>query len=100
MVVRGPGADRGGRTYVFDLSAGQFADKGMRGLDGPLITTEANWAKAFQDSTSRKLIKYQDFATISEANDAFRATKPLEPFAYRSGATVLSAPGWYTNAVG
>ncbi|MFE0102852.1 hypothetical protein [Streptomyces sp. NPDC059009] len=93
-------ADRGGRTFVFDLSAGQFANKGMRGLDGPLITTEANWAKAFQDSTSRKLIKYQDFATISEANDAFRSTKPLEPFAYRSGATVLTAPSWYTNAVG
>ncbi|MDJ0466223.1 alpha/beta hydrolase [Streptomyces sp. H27-C3] len=87
--------NRGGSTYVFDLSAGQFANRGMRGFDGPVITTEAKWAKMYQDGTTRKLIKYQDFATSQEAKDAVRPTKLLAPKDYLPGATVLTSPNWY-----
>ncbi|MFK0297138.1 alpha/beta hydrolase [Streptomyces sp. NPDC090442] len=86
---------RGGKTYVFDLSAGQFAHRGMPDLDGPIIATEAKWAKMYQDSTTRKLIKYQDFATSQEATDAFRPTRMLAPRGYMPGSTILTAPHWY-----
>ncbi|MGW2190490.1 hypothetical protein ACWC0D_32215, partial [Streptomyces sp. NPDC001719] len=91
---------RDGKRWVFDLSAGQFGNKGMRGLDGPIVDLEENWAKMYADSTTRKLIKYQDFPTASGATGEFGSVTGLDPLEYMSDSKLLSSPAWYRTARG
>ncbi|MGW1194852.1 hypothetical protein ACWD4B_03165 [Streptomyces sp. NPDC002536] len=90
--------ERNSQRWVFDLSAGQFGNKGMRGLDGPIVDLEANWAKKYADSTTRKLIKYQDFRTASGATGEFGSVTGLDPLDYMPDSTLLSSPDWYRTA--
>ncbi|MFD3944843.1 hypothetical protein [Streptomyces sp. NPDC058579] len=90
--------ERNGQRWAFDLSAGQFGNKGMRGLDGPIIDLEANWAQKYADSTTRKLIKYQDFPTQSEAKHTFGSMTGFDPLEYMPDSTLLSTPNWYNTA--
>ncbi|WP_411142453.1 hypothetical protein [Streptomyces sp. x-80] len=89
---------RDGRRWAFDLSAGQFGNKGMRGLDGPIVDLEKNWAKMYADSTTRKLIKYQDFTTASGATGEFGSVTGLDPLNYMPDSKLLSSPDWYQTA--
>ncbi|MFC5724539.1 hypothetical protein ACFP1Z_30730 [Streptomyces gamaensis] len=89
--------ERGGKRWAFDLSAGQFDNKGMQGLHGPIVDLEENWAKTYADSTTRKLIKYQDFKKPQEATAEFGTVTGLDPLDYMPEATVLHAPGWFTH---
>ncbi|MFC5722317.1 hypothetical protein ACFP1Z_19305 [Streptomyces gamaensis] len=90
--------ERNGQRWVFDLSAGQFGNKGMRGLDGPIVDLEVNWAKKYADSTTRKLIKYQDFRTASGATGEFGSVTGLDPLDYMPDSTLLNTPDWYRTA--
>ncbi|MFK0297018.1 hypothetical protein ACIQU6_42025 [Streptomyces sp. NPDC090442] len=87
--------ERAGKRWVFDLSAGQFGNKGMQGLDGPIIDLEENWAKRYADSTTRKLIKYQDFDTAGRATSTFGSVTGLDPLDYIPDSTLLNSPTWY-----
>ncbi|MGW2232238.1 hypothetical protein ACWCRG_43200, partial [Streptomyces formicae] len=89
---------KNGRTYVFDLSAGQFQKRGMRGLDGPIITTEEQWAQTYRESTG-KLIKYKDFKSPTQATTIF-GRSDLPPTEFIPDATVLTTPNWYLRATG
>ncbi|MGW5117849.1 hypothetical protein ACWEQ8_20820 [Streptomyces noursei] len=86
--------DKGGSTWVFDLSAGQFAQKISPEFNGPIVTLEANWAAKYQDSM---LVKYQDFTTPDAAVGEF-STRNWDPLTYKPGATVLHAPRWFKRA--
>lgn len=87
--------ERGGQKYVFDLSARQFADKGMPDLDGPLILTEADWAQKYANASSRKLIKYKDFSNPRSAATEFHSYPGHSPKDVIDGGTLLTAPQWY-----
>ncbi|WP_157646789.1 hypothetical protein [Burkholderia ubonensis] len=89
---------KNGETYVFDLTAGQFGNRGMPLLEGPLILPEAAWALRYQSAATTKLMKYKDFDNFAGARDAFRSTtrQPAKVAINGAGDTyVLAEPGWY-----
>lgn len=87
--------EKGGKQYVFDLSAHQFADRGMPDLNGPLILTEADWAQKYAGASSRKLIKYKDFNNPLSATTEFHAYPGHSPKDVIEGGTLLTDPQWY-----
>lgn len=44
---------KGDKSYVFDLTAGQFADKGLPDLNAPLTVPEETWIALYQASRKR-----------------------------------------------
>ncbi|MGX8904690.1 LysM peptidoglycan-binding domain-containing protein [Streptomyces netropsis] len=86
---------KGGREWVFDLSAGQFANKGMQGLDGPLILPRESWEAVYRQSTTTKLIKMREFANSGSAATEFSAHAPRWSLDYREGTQLLTRPSWY-----
>ncbi|MEN3033190.1 hypothetical protein [Chromobacterium amazonense] len=87
--------DKNGETFVFDLTAAQFSDRGMSSLNQPLILRETDWAKRYRGATATKLIKYKDFDHASDARNAFNAINRRLPDELIDGAYVLAKPGWY-----
>ncbi|MFE3553441.1 alpha/beta hydrolase [Streptomyces sp. NPDC059193] len=90
---------KGGKDWVFDLSAGQFANKGMQGLDGPLILPMENWLAKYQRSTTTKLIKMREFSSSDGAANAFNTQSPRWALDYREGTQLLTRPGWYDSGM-
>lgn len=88
---------KNGERVVFDLTAHQFANRGMHTLSDPLIMTEDAWAKKFQSATKTKLIKYKDFDNPSDAGIAFHPTQRPMPTDVMEGGTRLTEPGWYKS---
>ncbi|WP_199155689.1 hypothetical protein [Chromobacterium sp. ASV23] len=87
--------DINGETFVFDLTAAQFSNKGMPSLDQPLILREADWAKRYESATTTKLIKYKDFDRFNDARHAFNSIDQRLPDELIDGAYVLAKPRWY-----
>ncbi|MFK0294761.1 alpha/beta hydrolase [Streptomyces sp. NPDC090442] len=90
---------KGGREWVFDLSAGQFANKGMRGLDGPLILPMENWLATYRQSTTTKLIKMREFSNSGSAATEFSTNAPRWSLEYREGTQLLTRPTWYDSGM-
>lgn len=88
-----------GREWVFDLSAGQFANKGMQGLDGPMILPMENWMAAYRQSTTTKLIKVREFGNSGSAATEFSSQSPRWAMEYREGAQLLTRPAWYESGM-
>ncbi|KVN39169.1 hypothetical protein WJ64_03735 [Burkholderia ubonensis] len=88
---------KNGETYVFDLTAAQFANRGMSSLDGPLILPEAAWAQRYQNAATTKLMKYKDFDNLSDARVAFGPTQRPLPTDPIEGGHVLAEPRWYKS---
>lgn len=86
---------KGGKDWVFDLSAGQFANKGMQGLEGPLILPVENWLAKYQQSTTTKLIKMREFSNSGSAATEFSTQSPRWALEYREGTQLLTRPSWY-----
>ncbi len=86
------------QEYVIDVTAAQL--KGMTDFDSPLYLTESDWAKKYQNATSRKLIKYKDFASLAAAEKEFGTMTQASwfPMLEMAGATRLTEPGWYKTA--
>ena len=83
-------------TFVFDLTAAQFSDRGMPKIDAPLVMPEPAWAKLYQQATTSKLIKYQDFNSIREAKNAMHVYDrygPMDELAF--DPILLTEPMWY-----
>jgi hypothetical protein len=87
---------KNGETFVFDLTAARFANKGMPSLDGPLILPEAAWAQRYQNAATTKLMKYKDFDNSSDARITFGPTQRPLPTDLIDGGYVLAEPRWYT----
>ncbi|WP_198388994.1 ParB N-terminal domain-containing protein, partial [Burkholderia ubonensis] len=87
--------DRNGKTYAFDLTAGQFANRGMPSLAGPLILPESAWAQRYQRAATTQLVKYKDFDSFADARDTFRSINSQLPTESIGGASVLADPHWY-----
>lgn len=79
-------------AFVFDLTAAQFADKGMPSLSEPLILPEAAWARRYQSAATTKLMKYKDFDNISDARIAFGSTQRPATTDVIDGAYILAEP--------
>ncbi|MFF4410195.1 alpha/beta hydrolase [Streptomyces sp. NPDC001404] len=90
---------KGGREWVFDLSAGQFANKGMQGLDGPLILPMENWLSTYRQSTSTKLMKMREFGNSGSAATEFSTNSPRWALDYREGTQLLTRPAWYDRGM-
>ncbi|MFZ3491975.1 alpha/beta hydrolase [Streptomyces sp. 5.8] len=90
---------KGGKDWVFDLSAGQFANKGMQGLDGPLILPMENWLAKYQQSTTTKLIKMREFSNSGSAATEFSTQSPRWALEYREGTQLLTRPTWYDSGM-
>ncbi|WP_280466075.1 hypothetical protein [Nocardia brasiliensis] len=92
-VVLGDHADN---TYVFDLTAGQFASPRWRpGFNGPVVTTEEEWVNLYRKEMSKRLIKYRDFALKSDATGMFDPLLGILPNEHIPGALRLNTPPWY-----
>lgn len=91
---------KGGQDFVFDLSAHQYANQGMPDLTGPLILKEAEWAQKFSNATTRKLIKYKDFTTSTQASREFNSLPGYSPVDFIDGGVLLSTPQWYKQVTG
>lgn len=89
---------KNGQDFVFDLTAGQFANKGMPSLDGPLILPEAAWAQRYQTASSRRLIIYKDFTEEGIATRAFHPGNALNTGRVVEGSTILTEPQWFKSS--
>ncbi|MFJ6054664.1 hypothetical protein [Streptomyces sp. NPDC092307] len=87
--------DLGGKSWVFDLSAGQF---NRPGLNGPIVTQEDIWRNIWESSTTRKLIKTRDFNNPTSAANAF-SSYGLDPLDYIPDSLLLTDPPWYRRAL-
>lgn len=88
-----------GKEWVFDLSAGQFANKGMQGLDGPLILPMDQWLTTYRQSTTTKLIKMREFGNSGSAATEFSTNSPRWALDYREGTQLLTRPAWYDSGM-
>lgn len=82
-----------GKTYAFDLTAPQFANKGMPSLTDPMILPEPALMQAYQSATSKALIKYKDFSNLRSAETAFSDFSAPGPNQFIEGGHILSY-GW------
>ncbi|XTZ37175.1 hypothetical protein ACQYRI_14420 [Salmonella enterica] len=86
-----------GQEYVFDLTAGQFAEK-YEELNGPIILPEKIWAQKYASLSDRLLIKYADYPTLDQAMKVFNPhNKNIHwgPNKKIPDAMVLRQPYWY-----
>ncbi len=82
-----------GKTYGFDLTAPQFANKGMPSLTEPMILPEPALMQAYQSATSKALIKYKDFSNLRSAETAFSGFCAPGPKDFIEGGHILTY-GW------
>jgi hypothetical protein len=80
-------------AFVFDLTAGQFAQQGLPGLTGALALPEDAWIAKYAAAGKDKVIKYKDFRNWLTAQNSFsgisawfEASQPIE------GAVLLNVP--------
>ncbi|MFJ7209596.1 alpha/beta hydrolase [Streptomyces sp. NPDC098789] len=90
---------KGGKDWVFDLSAGQFADKGMQGIDGPLVLPLENWLEKYRRSTTTKVIKMREFSNSQSATTEFHPGKFDLATDYREGLQLLTRPAWFDRGI-
>ncbi|MGP3004501.1 putative adhesin [Serratia bockelmannii] len=89
-----------GKEYVFDLTAHQFADKGMPNLDGPLILSHDDWVAKYQGATKRKRITYSDYNTPSTARHEYSALPGAHSVTeIKPNEVALTTPSWYETAL-
>lgn len=88
-----PVGDFQGKTYAFDLTAPQFANKGMPSLTDPMILPEPALMQAYQAATNKALIKYKDFSNLRSAEAAFSDFSAPGPKQFIEGGHLLSY-GW------
>lgn len=81
--------------WAFDITAGQFSDRGMPRITGAIIDLEQNWAHLFQGG---RLVKYADFSNKYKAMRAFPVW-PESPLKYTPDAHVLHATDRYRKAL-
>ncbi|WP_421215144.1 hypothetical protein [Aeromonas jandaei] len=86
---------KGGEEFVFDLTAAQFANRGMPSLSEPLILPEAAWAQRYHNAATTKLMKYKDFDKLSDARFTFGSIQRPLPTEPMNRVTVLAEPRWY-----
>ena len=93
--------NKGGKDYVFDISAHQFENKGMSELNGPLILSAEEWAGKYSGATKRKLIYYTDFSNAREAIRTYDALpRDLESESKSMVVKVfVTSPSWYNIAL-
>ncbi len=88
-----------GEPYIFDLTAHQFANKGMPSINSPLLLSENEWLGAYQNSFERKLIKFKDFERQNDATmfaSIWNTPKVSDPI---MGGFILKKPSWYKNVL-
>ncbi|MDM5065362.1 hypothetical protein OB934_21565 [Aeromonas salmonicida] len=88
---------KNGQVYVFDLTAHQFADKGMSDLNGPLILSDQDWAAKYQGATTRKRITYTDYDSPSTATGNYRPLPGHDPLIAKEGEQALTTPKWFNT---
>jgi hypothetical protein len=88
-----PIGDFKGKTYAFDLTAPQFANKGMPSFTDPMILPEPALMQAYQAATNKALIKYKDFSNLRSAEAAFSGFSAPGPKQFIEGGHLLSY-GW------
>ncbi|MCC8420881.1 cytotoxic necrotizing factor Rho-activating domain-containing protein [Photorhabdus thracensis] len=86
---------KGGKDYVFDVSAHQFENKGMSDLNEPLILSAEDWAKKYRGATTRKLIYYSDFKNARTAANTYHALPRALVPGSMEGKTFITSPNWY-----
>lgn len=93
--------NKGGKDYVFDISAHQFESKGMSELNGPLILSAEEWVGKYSGATKRKLIYYTDFSNAREAIRTYDALpRDLESESKSMVVKVfVTSPSWYDMAL-
>jgi hypothetical protein len=91
--------NKGGKDYVFDISAHQFESKGMRELNGPLILSAEEWVGKYSGATKRKLIYYTDFSNSRTAANTYNALpRELESESKSMVVKVfVTSPTWYNT---
>lgn len=93
-----PIGDYQGKTYAFDLTAPQFASKGMPSLAEPMILPEPALMRAYRDASAKALIKYKDFSNLRSAEVAFKDFLAPAPGEFIEGGHILSR-GWSQPSV-
>ncbi|MGG7449258.1 hypothetical protein ACQ3G7_24690, partial [Kosakonia oryzendophytica] len=91
---------RGGGDYVFDMTARQFSNIYYE-LNAPVILPEQLWAQKYANLTSRSLIKYGDYPSLSSAMTDFDGRSNYFYYGPNSlipNAFVLRKPRWYYPA--
>ncbi|WP_300629167.1 hypothetical protein [Pseudomonas sp.] len=93
-----PIGDLDGKTYAFDLTAPQFAGKGMPSLSEPFILPEPALMGLYQTANARTFIKYKDFFNLELAENAFSGFRTPPPDEFIAGGHILSH-GWHKPAI-
>ncbi|WP_249277790.1 putative adhesin [Kosakonia oryzendophytica] len=91
---------KGGGDYVFDVTARQFSNIYYE-LNAPIILPESLWAQKYANLTSRSLIKYGDYRSLSTAMTDFDGRSNYfyyGPNSFIPNAFVLRRPRWYYPA--
>jgi hypothetical protein len=92
--------EKQGQRFVVDLTAGQFANRGMPMLNKALLLPEPAWVKAYQSASTSKLMKYKDFSEWLTAKNYFGDISVLhEGTSYLEGAILLSVPRKLENSI-
>lgn len=92
--------EKQGQRFVVDLTAGQFANRGMPMLNKALLLPEPAWIKAYQSASTSKLMKYKDFSEWLTAKHYFGDISVLhEGTSYLEGAVLLSVPRKLENSI-
>lgn len=87
-------------SYVFDLTAAQFADKGLPELNEALTMSENAWIEKYQSAAKNKIIKYKDFNNWLSAETNFGGASILfDATHYIEGAVLLSVPQELAHSV-
>ncbi|WP_312695615.1 LysM peptidoglycan-binding domain-containing protein [Caproiciproducens sp.] len=70
---------KNGIDYIFDVTAHQFANSGMRDFEDPQILTLLSWEDKWRNATSRKLIVCSDFNNTYLARNNYSSSLPITP---------------------
>ncbi|WP_256732916.1 hypothetical protein [Pseudomonas sp. P7548] len=92
-----PIGDFNGKTYAFDLTAPQFANKGMPSLSEPMILPEPALMRKYQTANEKMLIKYKDFSNLRSAETELSTLATPGPNEFIEGGYTLNQ-GWNTPA--
>lgn len=92
-----PIGDLDGKTYAFDLTAPQFANRGMPSLSEPMILPEAALMRKYQTANENMLIKYKDSSDLRSAETEFSTLAIPGPNEFIEGGYTLNQ-GWNTSA--
>lgn len=97
LLARPPAGSTGraAELYAFDLTSTQF-----REIKSPLVVTENNWRIKFAEdmATTKKVVKYQDFASADSAINHYGPMDYHPAETFREGEYVLEIHDWYEEA--